>query len=486
VTIESAQPVAAGGGAPGYCRVVGTSRPTKDSEIRFEVAMPPGDVWNGRYLQVGNGGFAGRLPEGEIRGGVAQGFATAGTDDGHHFQSDMTDAVWALDRPEKITDFGYRAIEETGIAARAILEQYAGRPIAHSYFTGCSNGGREALMAAERYPQEFDGIVAGAPAADWTRVLESSAWDVQALSDPDRYLPDDKLRLLEDAAVKACGDSDGVIEEPRSCVFDPGSLLCSGTKKDCLTPAQVTAARLIYGGPKNASTGQAIAPGLEPGTEAERGGWKEWLTGRSPRLDGASHGAFASNFFRYMVFDDGTYDIRRFNFDSDVATTESKLAHILNATNPDLSAFRRRGGKLIVWHGWGDPAVAPRLSTEYFERVRQKMGDTSDFYRLFMAPGLLHCMGGPGADSLETMKAIVAWVEDGQSPATLAATKFSGEGGTVHTAWTRPLCPYPSTAVWEGRGDRSLASTWECVPFKRENAALTPRDIDGGTSDSAK
>jgi hypothetical protein len=468
VTIQEARVVAAGDGGPGvpaYCRVLGTSRPTSDSEIRFEVAIPAKESWNGRYLQVGNGGFAGDIPEDEILEGVAAGYASAGTDDGHESRSGV-DASWALGHPEKLIDFGYRALKETTDAARAIVRAHTGKAPVHSYFTGCSDGGREALMEAQRYPDDFDGIVAGAPANDWTHLFVGGAWAEQALlATPASYVPPSKLRALEDAALHACGDEDGVIEDPLSCHFDPAVLRCKGKDNDqCLTDAQIKAVRAIYAGPKNARTSEPIMSGYDPGSEGEARGWQSWIVGRAPGAEGgAALYEFARNFFGYVIFGDPKYDIRRLNFDADVATTDAKTAAILNAYVPDLGPFQKHGGKLLQYHGWGDAAVPPRSSIAYYEAVRKKMGDTSAFYRLFLAPGMLHCEGGAGPNVLSTLPAISDWVEGGKAPERVLATKMVGEGASARVDRTRPLCPYPLLARWDGKGDRKRAESYACA-----------------------
>jgi Tannase and feruloyl esterase len=448
---------------PATCRVHGTSRPTSDSEIRFSVVIPAGDAWNGRYMQLGNGGFAGVIREQSVLNRVALGYAAAGTDDGHQSTDpSSTDASWALGHPEKVIDFGYRALKETTDAARAIILAYAGRAAAHSYFFGCSDGGREALMEAQRYPDDFDGVVAGAPANHWTNLFYGAVWAERALlATPESYLPPSKLPALENAALKACGDEDRVVEDPLLCHFDPGVLRCKGADSDgCLTDAQIKTVRAIYAGPKG------LMPGYEPGAEAENqdeDSWQGWLVGKEP---GAAGGAalylFAENFFRNMVFSDPTYDIRKFRFDVDVATAE-KLAPILSSYDADLSAFRKRGGKLIQYHGWSDAAIPPRDSIDYYEAVQAKMGDPRSFYRLFMAPGMLHCNGGNGPDVLETLPAIIGWVEGGKAPDRVLASKTSGAGANARVVRTRPLCPYPESARWDGKGDRARAESYACA-----------------------
>jgi hypothetical protein len=442
---------------PAYCKVVGSAKPTPDSDIRFEVAIPVGSAWNGRYLQVGNGGFAGSIPEQSIALGVAAGFATAGTDDGH-IGKDSEDASWALGHPEKVVDFGYRALKETTLAGKAIVAAYAGRSAKFSYFAGCSDGGREALMEAQRFPDDFDGVVAGDPASHWTHLLAGAAWLGQALDAPGARFYAAKLPAIQAAALKACGDQDGVIEDPLACKFDPAVLRCAGAESDqCLTDAQVGAVR-------KPRTGERIMWGLDPGGESEPGGWGDWFikADADAYAKAAAHG-FGPDFYRYMVFDDPAYPFPKLDMDTDVALVDAKFGNVLNSYDPDLGAFHKRGGKLIQYHGWADPAITARDSLEYFSRVQAKMGDTRDFYRLFLAPGMLHCGGGAGPNSLPTLKAIVAWVEAGQAPDQLIATKFKDNKPEAGVERTRPLCAYPSQARWDGKGDRDLAQSWQCV-----------------------
>lgn len=449
---------------PATCRVFGVSRPTPDSEIRFEVAIPLGAAWNGRYLQVGNGGFAGTIPEPAIAQGLAAGYAVAGTDDGHA-SADPTDARWALNHPAKLTDFGYRALKETTDAAKAIIVAYAGHPPKYSYFSGCSDGGREALMEAQRYPGDFDGIVAGDPASHWTHWMASTAWNAQALAAPGARLGPAQLKALETAALKACGDQDGVIEDPLRCRFDPAVRLCRGRPNDgCLTRAQLAAARKIYAGPVDPKTGRRILWGISPGGEAEPTGWGPWITDTAPgRSDHALQYAFGDNFYRYVAFADPTYPFPKLDFGADVDAVDASFTGILNAYDPDLTAFRKHGGKLIQYHGWLDPAVPARDSIEYYGRVQAQMGDVGDFYRLFLAPGMLHCGGGPGPNTLATLEAIRAWVEDGKAPDRLLATRFKADSPAQGVLRTRPLCPYPKVAKWSGHGDRDRADSWSCA-----------------------
>jgi len=451
---------------PSYCRVLGTARPTADSDIHFEVAIPEGDAWNGRYLQVGNGGFAGTIPERSFPAGLAAGYAVAGTDDGH--QSTIgTDASWALGHPEKVIDFGYRALKETTDAAKAIIAAHADRAPKYAYFLGCSDGGREALMEAQHYPDDFNGIVAGDPANHWTHLLAGAAWNAQALNaTPASAIPAAKLKALEAATLKACGDQDGVIENPLTCHFDPAAIRCTGADSDdCLTGPQVTAARKIYAGARNPRTGQRILAGYSPGGEGEPGGWSPWITGPGAGVtDKAAQSGFAHNFFGYVLFADPNYDIRKLNLDADVGAADAKYAPIFNAYDPDMSAFKRHGGKLIQYHGWADPAIPAGDSIAYFKTVQARMGDTSGFYRLFLAPGMLHCAGGrgPSAVTLPALSAIAAWVEKGEAPAKLVITKYVDNDPKKPIERTRPLCAYPKLATWTGKGDRNQAENYQC------------------------
>jgi len=492
-------------GLPAFCRVVGASHPTSDSNIGFEVWIPDSATWNGKYLQVGNGGFAGSIPYSALANALRRAYATAGTDDGH--SAGGTDASWALGHPEKIIDFGYRALKETTDNAKAVIAALTSRGPKLSYFFGCSDGGREALMEAQRFPYDFDGIVAGAPANFWTHLLAAGAWTEQALlATPERYIPPAKLPAIQAAALAACdgaedGVLDGIVGDPRDCHFNPAVLQCTGPDSNaCLTSAQVIALQLIYAGPHNPRTHQLIHPGYEAGAEAPPASFPAWTTGPSlAQISNALLNQFATNFYRFMVFDDPTFDIRTLNFDSDVAFTDNKevngqpLSHVLNSTNPDLSAFQSNGGKLIHYHGWNDPAIGPRNSINYYESVasaqrpgkgkgkgEDKVGlrRTQDFYRLFMAPGMLHCGGGPGPNNFgqgtpladadhDVIKALERWVEHGIAPDRIVATKFVGDNPASGVALTRPLCPYPEVAHWIGVGDTNDAANFICVADER-------------------
>lgn len=462
VSITQAVSMAAAAPLPAYCKILGSAHPTADSDIRFEVAIP--DTWNGRYLQVGNGGFAGVIPERAFLPGLAQGYAVAGTDDGH--QSTInTDASWALNHPEKQIDFGYRALKETTDAAKAIIQTYKGTSPRFSYFQGCSDGGREALMEVQRFPRDFDGIIAGDPANHWTHLLAGAAWDHQALTATrGSYLPLEKLKLVEAEAVRQCGDRDGIIEDPMACRFRPEKLKCrTGDMASCLTGEQLAALHKIYDGPRNPRTGEKIIAGFSPGGEGEVNGWSRWITGPSADGKQALIYQFGSNFFRYVVKAAPDFDLRQLNFDSDVAAGDARFGPVFNSYDPDLTAFRNRGGKLIQYHGWADPAIPALDSVDYWRLVQRKMGPTGDFYRLFLAPGMLHCGGGPGPNAIAALPAIADWVEHNKPPEALVATKYRGDDPTGPIERQRPLCAFPAKAQWDGKGDRNSLASFRCV-----------------------
>jgi Tannase and feruloyl esterase len=466
---------------PAHCDVRGVSRPTSDSEIKFAVWLPAAG-WNGNYRQEGNGGWAGAIQFEEMIDSLSRGFATAATDDGH--EAELGSAAWATGHPEKLIDFGFRAVHETNLQARAIVRAFFGKDPARSYFVGCSDGGREALMEAQRYADDFDGIIAGAPANNWTRLFTGFVWNQQALlNDPASAIPAAKLPAIQKAALAACDTldavKDGLIEDPRACHFDPAILTCKGADgPDCLTAPQVTALKKIYAGPKNPRTGAQIFPGYTAGTEAASGAWMPWImTPASPR--GSLQSGFGNSFFGQVVFENPKWDFRKMDFDRDLALANEKTGWILNSTNPDLRSFRARGGKLIQYHGWGDAAIAPASSIEYYESVQaflakypdarsNSSSPITDFYRLFMVPGMGHCGGGLGPNNFsgapgrmdaehDVFTALERWVEKGVAP-----EKLIGAGNQPQPM-TRPLCVYPQVARYNGSGDPSQASSFSCA-----------------------
>jgi len=490
-TIVGAEAVAAGAFAPpghaampylpGFCRVSGAIKPSADSNILFEVWMPAAG-WNGRFYGAGNGGFAGSVGYEGMVTALAHGYATASTDTGH--QGGVAEAAWALGHPEKIADFGYRAIHETAANAKAIVAAYYGGPPAHSYFSSCSNGGRQALMEAQRYPADYDGILAGAPANYWTHLLANAIWELQALQG-DAYISSPKLPAIEAAALAACdaldGAKDGIIADPARCRFDPSVLQCTGAETDsCLTAPQVDALKKLYAGGR-LSNGRQLFPGYTPGGEAEPGGWSLWITGPAPQrsLTHAFGAQFfvGTQFFRNMVFDDPAWDYRTFAVDRDSKAADEKLGAILNATDPDLSRFQSRGGKLILYHGWSDAAIAPRNTIDYYQSVAAKMGRrrTDGFVRLYMVPGMGHCYGGPGPSSFGQLgvaggdadhdleAALEQWVEKGIAPGTVIGAKRRNDFDPASPALrTMPICVWPKVPRYAGKGSTSEAASFNC------------------------
>jgi len=458
--------------APEFCRVQGVLTPTADSHIEFEVWMPMSG-WNGKYLGVGNGGFAGSIDYMPLADAVANGYAAASTDTGH--RAGGTDGSWALGHYQKMVDYGYRAIHETAEKSKAIVTAFYGDAPKRTYFSSCSNGGRQALMEAQRYPADYDGIIAGAPANYFTHHLAGFVWNAQALEGAG-YIPAAKLKLIESEALTACGSDNGVIDDPSKCHFEPSTIMCKGEASDsCLTEAQADALKKIYAGPKN-SKGEQIFPGYEPGGETGLGGWGAWITGFSAGK--TAQLAFGNGFFGDMIFQDSAWDYRKMNFDSDMKIADDKGAQIFNATDPNLKAFKDRGGKLLLYHGWSDAAIPPVNTINYYESVVTKMGhrEAEQFVELFMVPGMQHCGGGPGpndfgafsplrADKDHSMiKSLELWVEKGTAPEKIIATKYKTDGNREGgVARTRPLCPYPTVAKYSGSGSQDDAANFSCA-----------------------
>ena len=456
---------------PALCRVAGILRPSNDSTIRFEVWMPEG--WNGRFLGVGNGGFAGSIGYTELAAYVKRSYAVAGSDAGH--EGEGTDATFAYGHPEKVKDFGWRAIHVTRERAKQLEAAYYGTAESKAYFDSCSDGGREALMEAQRFPEDYNGILAGAPANAWSTMLAAGVGAMQSLMvDPRAYLPPRKLAAIQEAALEACdlqdGVKDGVIGDPTRCRFDPQVLLCKGEEtNDCLTQPQIDTARGLYAGPKDRN-GATIFPGFSKGDET---GWREWVVGNSP---GASYLAqYVQNDSRYLVTGDPRWNPLTADVDEMVKLSREKTAADLDSTDPDLGKFEAHGGKLILYHGWNDQAISPWNTITYYKSVRETMGaeKAASFVELFMVPGMEHCYGGPGASALGQFgiatsgahkyglfDALVDWVEKGVQDENLVATKFGAEG---KAQFTRPLCAYPKVARYNGTGDVNDAANFACI-----------------------
>ncbi|MGE3179238.1 MAG: tannase/feruloyl esterase family alpha/beta hydrolase [Vicinamibacterales bacterium] len=471
---------------PAHCDVRGTIRPTSDSEIKFAMWMPVAN-WNGKYRQEGNGGWAGVIPFQAMVDPLRRGYVTAGTDDGHEGGG----ADWAVGHPEKLIDFGHRAVHEVNVHARLIIDRLYGRQPSRSYFMGCSDGGREGLMEAQRYPADFDGMVLGAPANRWSHLFTTFVWNELAqLETPESRIPAEKLPLLQGAAIAACdkkdGVDDGLIEDPRVCRFDPAALLCKGADSpQCLLPAQVEALQKIYGGPRNPRTGEQIYPGFPPGTEAAN--WPNWISAKDPTQTIQS--VLGNPYYGQAVLENPKWDVRTMDFDKDFALGEMKAGPILNSSSPDLRSFRARNGKIIQYHGWGDSAIPAYASTEYYEAVRtfmstypdarrQGTGRIEDFYRLFLVPGMAHCSGGIGPHAFGTrgavsdatmndpsrdiFAALERWVEQGTAPEQFIGSGVDGR--TPPKPITRPICLYPNVAKYKGSGDPNDAGSFTCAP----------------------
>ena len=483
--ITTAQPVAAGaftapagggrGGAtqfgdlPAFCRVAATLKPSNDSDTKIEVWLPAASAegsgeprrssdersrasgWNGKFLAVGNGGWNGNIDRNALATGLRRGYATASTDTGHEGGG----GPW-MQRPEKLIDFGYRAVHEMTVKARAIVNAYYENTARLSFFQGCSAGGRQGLKAAQRFPEDFDGIVAGAPALNTTGRAAFSMFVAQNLRKEEAsYIPASKYPAIHDAVLQACDGLDGVtdrvIENPRQCKFDPKVLECKGgDAPTCLTPAQVESARLMYVPVRHSSTKKEIFPGLEYGSEL---GWSTF-GGQQPF-------AIGIQMYQNMVFKDPTWDFKTLNFDSHMALVDTIENGAINAMDPNLKAFVARGGKLIQYHGWADQQIPSGSSVRYFQSVLETMGGASkvkDNYRLFMVPGMGHCSGGDGTSTFDMLTALEQWVEKGKAPDQIAASRVT-DGRTDRT---RPLCPYPQVASYTGSGSTDDAANFVC------------------------
>lgn len=465
--ITSAKVVAATGSVPEYCRVEVHSYPSADSDITILVGLPTRS-WNGKYLQLGNGGFGGVVAE--PTSAIQQGYAGAATDDGH--QGSQFDGRFALGHPEKVIDYGYRALKETSDIAKALITTFYGSSPKYSYFSGCSDGGREAMVVAQRYPQDWDGIIAGASANFWTHQMAGFTYNAQVLAASP--LPATKLPAIQAAVLAQCDANDGVVDglvrNPLSCHFNPAALLCKGAvdSNSCLTPGEARTVRRIMDGPRDPRTGESIFPGFSFAAAGDPNLLALWMYPQ-PQYGFAISptSTFGRDFYKYMVFEDPNFDHLTLNFTTDIDFADTKLAATLNATNPDLSPLKARGAKVIMYHGYEDPAVAPRNSINYYESVvaaqRHVGGSADSFFRLFMAPGMGHCSGGPGPNTFDTLEALAKWVEQGQAPDRIIATKYVGDKPTNAVERTRPLCPYPKEAVYTGTGSSDDAANFVCA-----------------------
>jgi feruloyl esterase len=459
-TITLAEAVAAGaftlpgrgggnfGALPAFCRVAATLKPSADSDIKVEVWLPAAG-WNGKFQAVGNGAFNGTIAYPAMATALAAGYAASSTDTGHAGGS----ASFALGHPEKVIDFGWRAVHELAEASKKVIAAHYGTAPKFSYWNGCSAGGRQGMKAAQKFPADFNGIVAGAPGLDWTGRAAQAARIEKVLATEAARLLQPQRQLLHRAALDACdavdGVKDGLIENPARCKFDPAVLQCkTADTAACLTTAQVETAKLIYSSAKNPKTGREIA-GLLPGSEL---GWTD--TGWT-----ASARATALDQFRFIVFGNPDWTIQQFNFETDIVKADEAGANTIDALDANLKPFIDRGGKLIQYHGWSDPQISPANSTQYYTRALEASGPkTRDSYRLFMAPGMGHCAGGEGPNTFDMMPALEQWVELGKAPDQIVASHSTS--GKVDR--TRPLCPFPQVATYKGTGSIDEASSFVC------------------------
>ena len=459
---------------PAFCRVAATLTPTSDSEIKMEVWLPASG-WNGKFQAVGNGAFSGAIAYPAMGRALARGYAAASTDTGHVGNT----AIFALGHLEKLIDFGWRAVHEMTVASKAVVAAHFGAAPKFSYWNGCSAGGRQAMAEAQRFPADFDGIIAGAPGLDWTGRAAQAVRIAQTLdANPAARLLQPQRQLLHRAVVDACdaldGVKDGLLENPARCRFDPAVLQCkSAGETGCLSAAQVETVRLIYSPVKNEKTGREI-PGLLPGSEL---GWTDTGWTASARATGLDQ-------FRFIVFANPSWTVQQFNARADIARADEVNGDIVNALEPNVKPFIDRGGKLIQYHGWSDPQISPASSVQYYARAVEASGGAakvSASYRLFLAPGMGHCAGGEGPNTFDMVSALEQWVEAGTAPDQIQASHATG--GRIDR--TRPLCPYPQVAIHKGSGSIDEAASFACrtestsAPSAAAGAWTAPRTPDG-------
>jgi Tannase and feruloyl esterase len=467
VDLLSAETVAATPENPAHCKVDGLI----GSDVKFELLLP--GEWNGKLVMGGGGGFVGSVEnqaqENFTFGGspLARGYATVGTDTGH--RGGGLDATWAHDNLERKLNFGYRAVHLTAETAKSLVRSYYGRHARYSYFLGCSRGGGQAMMESQLYPNDFDGIVAGAPAFNWNGIAAGFIRNEQALyssgADEPVVTPDNRA-LLQKLILERCdeldGVRDGVLDDPRRCDFRLSDLpSCPGDRAapECVTEAQREAIGVIYDGPRRGS--EPLYFGFPLGGENDHGGWDQWVVGAKDAIAPgvpSLHYAFGTQMFKYLFLDDPDFDYRTYDFRSFEDDTKFG-ASFLNATDTDLRDFENFGGKLILWHGWSDSALTALASIDYYQKVGAAEPEVRDYFRLFLMPGVLHCGEGPGPDKVDWLGAIDGWVESGAVPDRLIASRIDEKGKPERT---RPLCPYPQVAIYDGKGDANDAASFTC------------------------
>ena len=468
-TVDSVQLVAAGaftqpGGRagrggnafadlPAFCRVALTAKPSSDSDIKIEVWLPA-ENWNNKYQAVGNGAWNGTIGYAAMADALKRGYVTSSTDTGHVGGS----ASFAMGHPEKAIDFAYRSEHEMVVKSKALINAFYGSAPKYSYWNGCSAGGRQALKEAQAFPADFDGIIAGSPGFDWSGRSAQAVRINQILENEAARLTPAHQQLLHNAVVAACdandGLKDGLISKPESCKFDPAVLQCKSnddlgkSAPDCLSPVQVATVKAIYSPLKS---GNREVAGLAYGSELN---WTDLGWSVSARATGLDH-------YRYLVYNDPTWTVSKFNPASDPAKLEQGESGQIDARNPDMKAFFARGGKLLMYHGWADPQITPLNAISYFDQVVKASGGASKVnasFRLFVAPGMAHCGGGEGPNDFDKIGTLEQWVEKGTAPAMIVASH--SKGGAVDR--TRPLCPYPQIATYKGTGSIDEAANFVC------------------------
>jgi feruloyl esterase len=467
-----------------HCKVAGVIGP----EIHFELLLP--QEWNGKFVMGGGGGFVGSVMNiALLYGALESGYATVGTDTGH--EGHPLDASWALHRPDRLVNFGHQAVHRTAVAAKALITAHYGRGIARNYFVGCSRGGGQALMEAQRYPEDFEGIVAGAPAYDWTNGLGAGPTQINQHMYPDpkkldyAVISPEQEELIGSRILAECdhldGLEDGILNDPRQCTFDVDSLACGrGQTKGCLGDAQLRAAKAIYDGPQD-SEGKSLFPGFPFGGERSPMGWSRWLTGGLGRASSAAQfhpGAVTSDYpvpvvpstlfgfgqgvMKYFIYQDPSWSYVGYRFDR-FREDAAAVAATLNATDPDLSAFRRRGGKLLMYTGWSDMAITALGTIAYYDEVVKHDSSAAEDVRLFMMPGVDHCAGGVGPSYVNFLDQIDGWVEAGAATDEIEAHWLDRD---AKPSGSRLLCAYPKVAEYDGAGDPRAATSFRCAEPK--------------------
>lgn len=430
---------------PAHCRVTLLMTPSDESRINAELWLPMAD-WNGKFLAVGNGGWAGSI-QGypDMQEALKRGYATAASDNGSGGEG--ANGMFALGSPERLVDFAYRSIHDMTAHSKELVSRFYSEPADLSYYKGCSTGGRQGLMAAQRYPADFDGIIAGAPANRHIHMHVAQSWEMMRVShNPEAAIPPQTAEMINAAVLDKCDVHDeGFISNPQQCSFDFSTLQCptGESGEQCLTPEQLETVEIYYSGVRTSDgeevfAGRALSVPMQPMMPSDE----------APT-------SFLFDTIRILGFQDPDYDWRAFDLDEDLPMIDERVGFI-DATDPDLSDFEARGGKLLMYHGWEDPGITPQNAIDYYISVLQEMGaDQDDWMQLYMVPGMGHCRGGPGPDEFDTLSTLEDWREDGEVPQRMM-------GRNAEFGLERPLCPYPEAAVYDGSGDLDSAENWAC------------------------